>query len=122
MRIVAAGLGLGLVLAGMAPAYADSVPPELIMALAPGIGGTFAVSDVCGWNLPAKVTENFNKQLTQAGMTPQQQAALWDKVQAARKSAAAGMTDAMRAKLKQEGCAAAEREKLEKQFSEMFSD
>ncbi len=93
------------------------VPNPVAALLGPAVGYLLAQSDLCEWNLAAKIEKTYRDGFQTMGMTQAQQASAWSEATARRKALAALPAEA-RTRMKADTCTAASRSRVEHDLSE----
>lgn len=98
------------------PAKADA-PNSVVSLLGPAVGYLLGQSDLCQWNLTAKIETIYSASFKAIGMSPQQQTAAWDLAKA-RRAGLAGMPAEAQARMKADTCTAAFRARFEQDMKD----
>ncbi len=105
-----------IALAGALPMLAatptEAAPNSVAVLLGPSIGYLLAQSDLCKWDISAKIKQTYDASFKAIGMTDAQQAAAWAKA-AERQKVLAGLNNAAKAKMKADTCTPAKRQQVE---------
>jgi len=80
--------------------------------LGPSIGYLLAQSDLCQWDITAKIRKTYDASFKAIGMTDAQQSAAWGQA-ADRQKALNNLADATKAKMKADICTPTMRQKVE---------
>jgi hypothetical protein len=116
MRFLAPAIGC--LLAGLAVSAAGAaVPNPIASLLGPSIGYLQAQSELCGWNLKAKIRATYQKDFAQIGMTDAQQSAAWEQAQA-RETKLTSLPPEAKDGMKVGICTSAARVELERQLAD----
>jgi hypothetical protein len=111
-------IGALAVLPALAAVPAEAAPPNSITALlGPGIGYLLGQSDLCQWNLTDKIDETYKAAFQAIGMTPAQQAAVWEEAKA-RRNGMAGMPADAKERMKADTCTPALRARIEQDLTD----
>jgi hypothetical protein len=90
----------------------EAAPNSVAVLLGPSIGYLLAQSDLCQWDISAKIRATYEASFKAIGMTDAQQAAAWGQA-ADRQKALSGLNDGTKAKMKADTCTPASREQVE---------
>jgi hypothetical protein len=105
-----------IALAGLLPVLAttptEAAPNSVAVLLGPSIGYLLAQSDLCKWDISAKIKQTYEASFKAIGMTDAQQAAAWGQA-ADRQKALANLSRATKAKMKADTCTPAKRQQVE---------
>jgi hypothetical protein len=110
-----------ITLAGLFPVLAatptKAAPNSVAVLLGPSIGYLLAQSDLCQWDISAKIRKTYDASFKAIGMTDAQQAAAWAQA-AERQKVLAGLNNAAKAKMKADTCTPAKRQKVEQDLTD----
>ena len=110
-----------IALAGLLPVLAatptKAAPNSVAVLLGPSIGYLLAQSDLCQWDISAKMRKTYDASFKAIGMTDAQQAAAWAQA-AERQKVLAGLNNAAKAKMKTDTCTPAKRQKVEQDLTD----
>ena len=105
-----------IALAGLLPVLAatptEAAPNSVAVLLGPSVGYLLSQSDLCQWDISAKIRKTYEASFKAIGMTDAQQAAAWAQA-VDRQKALANLPDATKAKMKADTCTAEQRDRVE---------
>jgi hypothetical protein len=100
----------------VSPSRAE-VPNSVTALLGPAVGYLLAQSDLCQWDLAAKIEKTYQDGFKTMGMTAAQQASAWSQAAARRKDLADLPAEA-KTRMKTETCTPAFRARVEKDIAD----
>jgi len=97
----------------LAAAPADAkVPNSVIALLGPSVGYLLSQSDLCEWSLTERIQATYKKGFKQIGMTPAQQATVWEDAKT-HQTELANIPAEAKARMKADTCTSASRTRVE---------
>ena len=115
MKFAASAFAVLLALVAI-PSRAE-VPNSVAALLGPGVGYLLSQSDLCQWDLTAKIEKTYQDGFKAIGMTAAQQASAWSQAAASRKDLADLPAEA-KTRMKADTCTPASRARVEKDITD----
>ena len=112
-----AAIAVAVLLALVAIPSRAEVPNSVAALLGPGVGYLLSQSDLCQWDLTAKIEKTYQDGFKAIGMTAAQQASAWSQAAASRKDLADLPAEA-KTRMKADTCTPASRARVEKDITD----
>lgn len=112
-----AAIAFAVLLALVAIPSRAEVPNSVAALLGPGVGYLLSQSDLCQWDLTAKIEKTYQDGFKAIGMTAAQQASAWSQAAASRKDLADLPAEA-KTRMKADTCTPASRARVEKDITD----
>jgi hypothetical protein len=110
-----------IALTGLLPVLAatptEAAPNSVAVLLGPSIGYLLAQSDLCQWDISAKIKKTYEASFKAIGMTDAQQAAAWRQA-ADRQKELTSLPDATKTKMKAGTCTPGIRQQVERDLTD----
>jgi hypothetical protein len=110
-------IALAELLPVLAATPAEAAPNSVAVLLGPSVGYLLAQSDLCQWDISAKIRKTYEASFKAIGVTGAQQAAAWRQARD-RQKALANLTAATKAKMKTDTCTPVKRQQVEQDLTD----